>query len=84
VSIVVGLALVAANGALVDAQAQGRYLLPALVPVWVAVTCALGAIPGGAPRPLPRVGTLLLAAWLGFLAAATATGLVLVHAHPCV
>lgn len=73
---VVSLALVAANGALVDAQAQGRYLLPALVPVSVAVTCALGA--------LPRVGVVVLVCWLGFLATATATGLALIHAHPCV
>ncbi len=82
-SVMVSIGLVVANGALVDAQAQGRYLLPALVPLVVAVTCALGAFPSAHGRAL-GIGTALLAAWLAFLAAATATGLALIHVHPCI
>jgi hypothetical protein len=70
----VGVALVVWNGLAVDAQAQGRYLLPVLVPLWAAITCALGSGGRGA----------LLAAWLGFLVVASGIALALVHAHPCV
>ncbi|MCC6848845.1 MAG: glycosyltransferase family 39 protein [Deltaproteobacteria bacterium] len=68
------LALVIWNGWTVDAQPQGRYLLPTLVPLWAAVTCALGGVSG---RPV------LLAGWLVFLATATTAALVLIHTHPC-
>lgn len=74
-TICLALGLVIWNSWTVDYQPQGRYLLPALVPVWVAVTCELGR---------SRRGPLLLAAWLGFLATATGTALWLIHANPCV
>ncbi len=70
-TVVLSLALVVWNGMTVDAQPQGRYLLPALAPAWAAITCVLGRSP------------VLLAAWIGFLAVATAGALALVHAHPC-
>ncbi|MCC6764695.1 MAG: DUF2142 domain-containing protein [Deltaproteobacteria bacterium] len=73
-AVTTALALVLWNGWTVDAQPQGRYLLPTLVPLWAAITCALGGV---SARPV------LLAGWLLFLAAATTRALVLIHAHPC-
>jgi hypothetical protein len=69
------LAVVVWNSWTVDYQPQGRYLLPALMPMWVAITCALGC---------SRRGGLLVALWLGFLATATLAAIALIHANPCV
>jgi 4-amino-4-deoxy-L-arabinose transferase-like glycosyltransferase len=75
-TLVISVAIVVWNAWTVDYQPQGRYLLPALVPVAIAVTCGLGQV--------RRVGTVLLVSWLGFLAVATATAVALIHANPCV
>jgi Dolichyl-phosphate-mannose-protein mannosyltransferase len=76
VALIGSLALVVWNAMVVDAQAQGRYLLPVLVPVGSAATCMLGTLRG--------LGPALVALWLAFLASATIAGIVLIHAHPCV
>jgi hypothetical protein len=71
-TLILSIALVVWNGVTIDAQPQGRYLLPALVPVWAAVTCVLG-----------RRSDVALGGWLAFLAVSTGMALALVHAHPC-
>ncbi len=74
-TLAIEVALVVWNGWAIDRQPQGRYLLPALVPGMAFLTCVLGATPGR---------RMILAGWLAFLGVATAAGLALVHAHPCV
>jgi 4-amino-4-deoxy-L-arabinose transferase-like glycosyltransferase len=75
-TLAVNVALVVWSSWAVDYQPQGRYLLPAIVPLATAVTCAFGHVRKG--------GVVLMLSWLGFLAAATVTAVALIHAHPCV
>ena len=74
-TLALSVALVVWNAWAVDYQPQGRYLLPAVIPIAIAVTGALGRVRPG--------GRVLLASWLGFLAVATATAVAMIHANPC-
>jgi len=74
-TLALNVAVVVWNAWAVDYQPQGRYLLPAVIPIVIAVTGALGPVRPG--------GRVLLASWLGFLAVATATAVAMIHANPC-